>query len=484
MNAAAAPVVIPLLTGLVCVGLQSRRLRWAVSVTGGAACFLASAGLVALARAQGVVVLRFGGWPAPFGIVFAADLLGALMSAIGSWVALCTLLALLAQPHPRLDGFFHGGWHLMLAGMNGAFLTGDLFNLYVFFEVLLVASYFLLTLGSTRRQAREAFTYVAINLVASTLFLVGVALLYAAVGSVNMADLSLRIRDASPGLVQPGVFLLAVAFGVKAAIFPLYAWLPHAYMLPPGPVAAYFGGMLTKVGVYALYRLFTTLQPVRGPDPTLVSVAVLTMVLGVLGALAQEEVRRILSFHIVSQIGYMVFGLALGTPQAWAAGLFYVLHHIGVKTALLLVSAAVEASYGTGALRALSGLAHAHPFLGLSFAIPALSLAGIPPFSGFWAKVFVVQAGFQAGQVLPVAASLGVSLLTLLSMSKIFTGAFWGPPPEREAIPALHYVAIAGVGVLTLVWGLAGGWLWDLTATGAERLADPRVYAEAVLGGR
>ncbi|MDR7414820.1 MAG: proton-conducting transporter membrane subunit [Armatimonadota bacterium] len=484
MNAAAAPVLIPLLTGLLCVALPSRRLRWGVSVTGGTACVVASVWLVALARAHTVVILRFGNWPAPFGIVFAADLLGALMSAIGSWVALCTLLALLAQPHPRLDGFFHGGWHLMLAGMNGAFLTGDLFNLYVFFEVLLVASYFLLTLGSTRRQAREAFTYVAINLVASTLFLVGVALLYAAVGSVNMADLSVRMPDASPGLVRPAVFLLAVAFGVKAAIFPLYAWLPHAYTLPPGPVAAYFGGMLTKVGVYALYRLFTTLNPLRGPEPTLVTVAVLTMVFGVLGALAQEEVRRILSFHIISQIGYMVFGLALGTPQAWAAGLFYVLHHIGVKTALLLVSAAVEASYGTGALRALSGLAHAHPFLGLSFAIPALSLAGIPPLSGFWAKVFVVEAGLRAGEAFAVGASLAVSLLTLLSMSKIFTGAFWGPSPEREAIPALHYLAIAGVGVLTLVWGLGGGWLWDLTATAAERLADPGVYAQTVLGGR
>ncbi len=484
MNAAVAPVVIPLVTGLVCVSVQARRWRWTASVLGAAAGVAASGWLVVLARDHGVVVLRFGGWPAPYGIVFAVDLLGALMAAIGSWVALCTLLGLLAQPHPRLDGFFHTGWHLMLAGMNGAFLTGDLFNLYVFFEVLLVASYFLLTLGSTRRQAREAFTYVAINLVASTVFLVGVALLYAAVGSVNMADLSRTIPTASPGLVRPAVFLLAVAFGVKAAVFPLYAWLPHAYALPPGPVAAYFGGMLTKVGVYALYRLFTTLQPLRGPDPTLVAVAVLTMVFGVLGALAQEEVRRILSFHIVSQIGYMVLGLALGTPPAWAAGIFYVLHHIGVKTALLLVGAAVEAAYGTGALKALSGLAHAHPLLALSFAIPALSLAGIPPFSGFWAKVFVMQAGFQVGQSVAVAASLVVSLLTLLSMTKIFTGAFWGPPPERAPIPGLHYAAVAGVAVLTVVWGLGGAWLLDLTTEAAHRLADPVAYARAVLEGR
>jgi len=483
VNAAAAPVVIPLLSGLLCAALQRRRLRWAASVVGAVAGAAASVWLVVLAREHEVVVLRFGDWPAPYGIVFAVDLLGALMSAIGSWVALCALLALLARPHLRLDGFFHAGWHLLLAGMNGAFLTGDLFNLYVFFEVLLVASYFLLTLGSTRRQAREAFTYVAVNLVASTTFLVGVALLYAAVGSVNMADLALRLPVAPPGLVRPGVFLLAVAFGVKAAVFPLYAWLPHAYMLPSGAVAAYFGGMLTKVGVYALYRLFTTLQPLQGPAPAFVLVAVLTMIFGVLGALAQEEIRRILSFHIVSQIGYMVLGLALGTPAAWAAGIFYVLHHIGVKTALLLVAAAVEVAYGTGALPALSGLAHAHPLLGLAFAVPALSLAGIPPLSGFWAKVLVVQAGSQAGQGPAVAASLAVSLLTLLSMTKILTGAFWGPARERESIPAVHYAAIAGVGVLTVVWGLGGGWLLDLTTVAAQRLADPEAYARAVLGG-
>ncbi len=484
MNAAALPVVLPLLAGVACVVLQPRRLRWAASVAASVACVAASVWLVVLSAARGVVVLQFGGWPAPYGIVFAVDLLGALMAAIGSWVALCTLVALLAEPHPRLDGFFHAGWHLMLAGMNGAFLTGDLFNLYVFFEVLLVASYFLLTLGSTRRQAREAFGYVAVNLVASTLFLVAVALLYAAVGSVNMADLARRLPGAPAGLVRPAVFLLAVAFGVKAAVFPLYAWLPHAYALPPGPVAAYFGGMLTKVGVYALYRLFTTLHPLHGPDATLVAVAVLTMVFGVLGALAQEEIRRILSFHIVSQIGYMVFGLALGTAPAWAAGLFYVLHHIGVKTALLLVGAAVERTYGTGALRALAGLAHAHPLLAACFAVPALSLAGIPPFSGFWAKVFVVRAGLQTGEAAAVAASLAVSLLTLLSMTKIFTGAFWGPPPERERVPRLYYVAVAGVGGLTVAWGLGGGGLLEVVTLAAERLAHPAAYADAVLGGR
>jgi multicomponent Na+:H+ antiporter subunit D len=487
VSLAFAPVAIPLVAGLLCAALPGRRLRWALSVVGAGASVAASAGLVAWVHRHGVAVVYFGGWPAPYGIVFAADLLGALMAAIGSWVALCTLLAFLADPHPRLDPFFHAGWHLMLAGMNGAFLTGDLFNLYVFFEVLLVASYFLLTLGSTRREAREAFGYVAVNLVASTLFLAAVALLYAAVGSVNLADLSRRLPEAPRELVRPAVSLLAVAFGVKAAVFPVYTWLPHAYALPRGPVAAYFGGMLTKVGVYALYRLFTTVQPTRGPEPWLVAVAVLTMVFGVLGALAQEDVRRILSLHIVSQVGYMVFGLGLGTPEAWAGGLFYVLHNIGGKTALLLVGSAVESAYGSGALRVLSGLGHAHPWLGVCFAVPALSLAGIPPFSGFWAKVFLVRAGLEVGEAGAVAASLAVSLLTLLSMMKIFTGVFWGAAAERDEIPRiprLHYAAVAGMALLMVVWGLGGGVLFELTSAAARSLADPAAYADAVLGGR
>ncbi|MCS7235887.1 MAG: proton-conducting transporter membrane subunit [Armatimonadota bacterium] len=483
MNAAVAPVVVPLLTALLCVGLQARRTRWTVSLAGGGLSVLASLWLVALAHGHGVVVLRVGSWPAPYGIVFAADLLGALMSAIGSWVALWTLVALAAQPHPRLDAFFHAGWHLMLAGMNGAFLTGDLFNLYVFFEVLLVTSYFLVTLGATRRQAREAFTYVAVNIVASTILLMGVALLYAAVGSVNMADLAARIPQASPGLVRPAVFLLAVAFGVKAAVFPLYAWLPHTYAIPAGPVAAYFGGMLTKVGVYALYRLFTTLQPLHGPEPWLLAVAGLTMVLGVLGALAQEDMRRILSFHIVSQIGYMVFGLGLGTPQAWAAGIFYTLHNIAAKTALLLVSSAVEASYGTTSLRSLAGLAHAHPWLGVWFVVAALSLAGIPPLSGFWAKLLVVQAGLEAGEFAGVAVALAVSLVTLLSMLKIFTGAFWGPPPERSHISPLEHASVVGLAALTVAWGVGGGTLLELATAAARALGDPAGYVRAVLGG-
>ncbi len=490
MNLAIVPVLLPLGTAAVCAALEAERLRRWVSLGSALGTLGAAVGLVWRVQ-DGVVVLRMGGWPAPYGITFAVDGLGALMCGISSYVAAVTLWFGLREAASRYDRYRHAGWHLLLGGMNGAFLTGDLFNLYVFFEILLVASYFLLTLGVSREQAREAFTYVALNLVASTLFLVAVGLLYAATGTVNMADLARRLPAGPPALVRSGIVLLAVAFAIKAALFPLYFWLPHAYAIPPGSVAAYFGGMLTKVGVYTLYRLYGTLAPLEGPDPLWLGISGLTMVFGVLGALAQEEIRRILSFHIISQIGYMVLGLALGTREGIAAGLFYVLHHIGVKTALLLVSAAVERTWGTGHLPALSGLARVQPALGVLFLIPALSLAGIPPFSGFWGKLALLVAGVAAYAQRPdpwiplaLGCSLVVSLLTLTSMMKIFTAAFWGPARSRRRAGPELLLPVAAQAALTVVWGLGGRWLWALTWSAAGQLLDREAYVEAVLGSR
>ncbi|MDR5682487.1 MAG: proton-conducting transporter membrane subunit [Armatimonadota bacterium] len=483
MNAPVVPVVLPLLTGAMLAAVGRRRLRWTISLASAALTLAASVRLVGAVREAGIHVVPLGSWPPPFGIPFVADMLAALMCAIASFVALVTLLFVAAEPDPRRERFLHAGWHLLLAGMNGAFLTGDLFNLYVFFEIMLLASYFLLTLGNTRAQAREAFTYVAMNLTASAFFLIAVALLYSATGTLNMADLARRLPEAPPATARAGLALLATAFGVKAAVFPLYFWLPHAYAIPPGGVAAYFGGMLTKVGVYALFRLFTTIQPLGGADPLLLVVGGFTMTLGVLGALAQEEIRRILSFHIVSQIGYMVMALGLQTPLALAAGIFFVLHNIGAKTSLLLVGAAVERAYGSGKLEAVGGLAGRHPALGILFVVAALSLAGVPPFSGFLGKFALVRAGLEADQALVTAVAIAVSLLTLLSMVKIFVNVFWGAPvaPRRPVrFPTL--APVAAIAALSVAWGLGGQSLFDLTEIAARHLLDPAEYGGAVLG--
>ncbi|MEZ5176799.1 MAG: proton-conducting transporter membrane subunit [Acidimicrobiales bacterium] len=357
------------------------------------------------------------------------------------------------------------------------------------FEVMLMASYVLLTLGGRPDQVRSGMTYVVISLLASALFLVALAFVYAATGTLSLADLSTKVAELPAGVRSGLALLLIVVFGIKSAIFPLFFWLPDSYPTAPSPVTAVFAGLLTKVGVYALIRTQTLLFPAdTQPGALLLAVASLTMVVGVLGAISQHDVKRILSFHIVSQIGYMVMGLGLFTVAGLAGAVLYIVHHIVVKTSLFLVAGLIEARSGTAELDRLSGLARVEPLLAALFLLPALSLAGIPPFSGFVAKLALLDAGVGAEAWAVVAASLAVSLLTLYSMTKIWANAFWGPPREPEssvvAVGAdrrLMAGATAGLVALSLGIAVASGPLYDLAERAATDLVDRRPYIEAVL---
>lgn len=474
----ALPIVAPLLAAILLIAVSGRRAQRGLGLVGNLAALAASVTLVVLTRGGTVMPIQAGGWAAPFGITLVADMLAALMATIASLIGLMGLVFTIAAN--RDDRYVHAGWQFLLAGLNWAFLTGDLFNLYVAYEVMLVASYFLLTHGTTRRQAREAFGYVAINLVASMFFLFAVALIYSATGTLNMAHLAERVPQAPAGPVRAGAMLLLAAFGTKAAIFPLYFWLPHAYAIPPAGIAAFFGGLLTKVGVYSLFRVFTIIFPSGGPDPLLLWSAAGTMLLGVLGALAQEEIRRILAFHIISQVGYMIMGLALASQLGIAGGLFYVLHHIVVKAGLLLAGGAIEETCGTGRLDRLGGIARTNGPLAAAFTICALSLAGVPPFSGFFAKLLLVRAGLEAGQPGIVAVSLVVSLLTLMSMVKIYAAVFWGPG-EPARVPARLVVPAAVMATITVLVGLQARGLFSLTSVAASHLTAPATYVTTVL---
>jgi multicomponent Na+:H+ antiporter subunit D len=381
--------------------------------------------------------------------------------------------------------------HILLMGVCGAFLTGDIFNMYVWFEVMLIASFVLLALGSERPQIEGAIKYVTLNLMSSAIFLAAVGILYGVVGTLNMADLAVKLPEvAPPGLVTTLAMLFLVAFGVKAAVFPLFFWLPASYHTPPVAVSAIFAGLLTKVGVYALIRVFTLLfvQNVGYTHTLILVIAGLTMLTGVLGAVAQNEFRRILSFHIVSQIGYMIMGLGLFTRLALAGSVFYIVHHIIVKTNLFLVSGVAYRLHGTGELKDLGGLYQAHPMLALLFLIPALSLAGLPPLSGFFAKLALLQAGLEVGQYIIVVVALAVGLLTLVSMTKIWAEAFWKPathPPASIVLsPRTLLLPIAMLATLTVLIGLAAGPLFALSMQAADQLLNPRDYIQAVLGGR
>ena len=336
-------------------------------------------------------------------------------------------------------------FHILVMGVCGAFLTGDVFNLFVWFEVMLIASFVLLAMGGERLQMAGAIKYVAINLISSAVFLVAVGILYAVCHSLSMAELPARlaiIADSNPSLVVAMAALFAVSFAIKAGLFPVFSWLPASYHTPPAAVAAVFAGLLTKVGVYAFLRMFASVFPPLDPVfAAILVVAGATMLAGVLGAVGQGDVRRILGFHIISQIGYIVLGVGLvgaADPQvrqfAVTAAVFYTIHHILVKTNLYFVAGAIETLAGTGRLTRLGRLAQHAPLLAVLFLIPALSLAGIPPLSGFWAKLATLKAVLAAGYPLLAAAALVAGLLTLVSMMKIWNSAFWQAPPAPARI--------------------------------------------------
>jgi multicomponent Na+:H+ antiporter subunit D len=460
--------------------------------------------LVEVSR-HGVLALQVGGWPAPYGITLVADLFSAMMVVLAALMGLAVTVFEAADVGARRrDGLFAPLLHVLLLGVCGAFLTGDIFNLYVWFEVMLIASFVLLALGGERGQMEGALKYVTLNLISSAIFLAAVGILYGMARTLNLADLSSRvplIAQDHPHLVQAVAGLFVVSFGIKAAVFPLYFWLPASYHTPPVPVSAIFAGLLTKVGVYALVRVCTLVFVSESVYRLLLVLAGLTMVAGVLGAVSQFHIRRILGFHIVSQIGYMVMGLGLlASPDeavrrlGLIAALFYIAHHIIVKTNLFLVGGIARRLRGSEELDSLGGLADAAPWLAVLFLVPAFSLAGIPPLSGFWAKLAVIRAGLQAGEWLPVGAAVFAGLLTLVSMIKIWSEAFWKPEPPAGNRPApsarpAHLAWLVTPSVLlvalTLLIGLCPSVLYDLARRAAEQLLDPVAYRTAVglLGG-
>ena len=488
------PILIPLAAGaLSLLGRHSQRVQGALAVIGSIALVISAVALLLATWEQGHIVSELGSWPAPFGIVLVSDLLAAIMVLLSAVTGAATAfysLGTISIAH-RKAGYFPL-MHLLLAGVNGAFLTGDIFNLYVWFEVMLVASFSLLILGGERAQMEGAVKYVTLNLVSSALFLSAIGLLYGLVGTLNMADLSVKLAEHQDNplvMVIAGLFLMA--FGIKAGVFPLFFWLPASYHTPRIAVSSLFAALLTKVGVYALFRMFTLVFPLDSSalQPVVVFMAGATMLVGVLGAAAQFEIRRILSFHIISQIGYMVMALALYTPLALIGGIFYIIHHIIVKANLFLVAGLVFRLGGSYQLAELGGLYKRAPWLALLFLVPALALAGLPPLSGFFGKFVVIKAGVDVGSWALVAVALVVGLLTLYSMTKIWAEAFWKAAPEVDGANTLQpnlamVLPVALLCMLTVAIGVNAEAVYQLSNAAATQLLDAGGYVDAVLGER
>jgi multicomponent Na+:H+ antiporter subunit D len=490
-----SPLVLPLFLAILTL-LAWHKLVWqrVIAVSGSALLLGCGLALLGLVEREGIQVVQVGNWPPPYGISLVVDRLSALMVTVASGLALLiAIFSLGSMDEARLRFGFYPLFFVLLMGVCGAFITGDIFNLYVWFEVMLMASFVLIALGGERAQLEGALKYVILNLLSSALFLTATAVLYSLTGTLNMADLSIRLRATiAPDLVTTVAVMYMVAFSIKAAVFPLFFWLPASYHTPPVTVTALFSGLLTKVGVYALVRVFTLLflADVAFTHTLLLVLGGLTMVTGVLGAAAQYDIRRLLSFHIISQIGYLLMGLGLFSQSSLAATLYFMVHVIMAKAVLFLVAEVMYRLGGTFDLRHLGGLYRAYPWLALGFLMPALSLAGIPPLSGFFGKLALVQAGLAQGQGVIVGVSLGVSLLTLFSMTKIWQEAFW--KPAESALRPLsgswgqRFALIAPIvvmGLITIELGLWAEPLYAFALRAAAQLLDPGTYVAAVMGG-
>lgn len=491
MNSIALPLIVPFALAILLLATRSDKLsRW-IGPLGSIAMLLVALFLNYQLQQQGVISLNTGGWIAPFGIVLVVDHLSSLMLIVSSVIAF--VISLYANqnlsdeiPLSRFYFFFF----TLNMGVNGAFITGDVFNLYVWFEVMLISSFVLITLGKKKEQLEGGIKYLALNIIGSMLFLAGLGLLYGKTGTLNMAHLAEILKnDHQAALMNPSSVLFFVAFGIKAAVFPLYFWLPSSYHTPDITISSLFAGLLTKVGVYTLIRFFTLffVQDQAFWHNLLLIVAGLTMVSGGMAAASYYETRRILSYHIISQIGYMIMGLGIFTPLAIAGAIFFTIHNMIAKTGTFIAAGLIAKIKGTYELKDVGGLYKQNPLLAILFIIPAFALAGFPPISGFFAKFMLLKAGIESGQYLITAVALLTGFLTLYSMIKIWNEAFLKKQPEANTVTThvklsfADYLPLAILAAASLLMGIFASPIFEYVMEAGNQLFEPSEYIKAVL---
>jgi len=494
------PVLLPLMVAILLLFFwgKTQSQKW-ISVLGSMAVLGYNSWLFITVYTGSMLTMQAGNWEAPFGITLVADVFSVTMILLTSIAGVAvSIFSVGSISTARIRFGYFPILHLLLMGLNGAFLTGDIFNLYVWFEIIIIASFVLMTLGGGRAQLASAVNYVIMNLLASVIFLTAIAILYGIAGTLNMADLSIKVAlIENRGLVNVTALLFFVGFGIKSAVFPLYFWLPSSYHTPPSAVAAIFGGLLTKVGVYALLRVFTLIFiPDSFLSTLLLAVAALTLVTGAFGALIQSNARKMLSYLIVCHIGFMMAGLAMYTDTALTGAAFYLIHDIIVKTNVFILLGLVFIMYGSFKMPDLGGLYADYPKLALVMALVLFSLVGIPPLSGFWPKLFLFEAAFDTQSYVMIGALIFASFITLVVIAKMWSQIFWKPNPntlERiKHLPSFmelswnrRAILISPLLLLTAVSlyiGIGAENIVKLSSQIANDLMDPSGYIEAVLG--
>ncbi|SFP19711.1 Na+/H+ antiporter subunit D [Salibacterium halotolerans] len=485
------PILLPLLTGILLLFAPKQiRFQRVLSAISGAGLIAVTVFILLTVRDGGIQTLELGGWTPPFGIVLVGDMLASLLTTTTAVVSLpIVIFAMSTIGKEREQFYFYAFYQFLITGVMGAFLTGDIFNLFVFFEVMLISSYILIVHGGTKIQLRESFKYVLVNVISSAFFVVAVAYLYAVTGTLNMAQLSQRIGslDSDAPILTVIAVLFLIVFGLKGALFPLYFWLPASYTAPPSAIAAVFGALLTKVGMYSIFRTYTIIftHDTGFTHQLLAVLAACTMVIGVIGAVAHQDVKKILVYNVIVAVGFVLFGVSTLTETGMAGAVFYLIHDIVIKGALFLLLGAMIIAAGTSHLRNMGGLIKHHPRLGWMFFTAVMALVGVPPLSGFVGKLLIIQGGAQDGQYIIIAVMMAASLLVLYSMIRIFLYGFYGRIRLEKAdqhgstkgllLPCAFLIAVSAF------IGLGAESVYQMAATAAQTLHDPQIYIDAVL---
>ncbi|WP_028298167.1 proton-conducting transporter membrane subunit [Olivibacter sitiensis] len=494
------PVVAQLVTAIILLFFWGKSYpQRFISILGSLVVLLMSITLFSKVWSGNILIMESANWKPPFGIVFVADVFSSTMVLITSIVAFAvSIYSSVGIGNARQRFGYFPLFHFLMMGLNGAFLTGDIFNLYVFFEVIIISSFVLMTLGGRKTQLEGAVKYMAMNILASTIFLTGIGILYGITGTLNMADLAVKVPLVeNRNIIDITAIFFLVGFGIKSAVFPLYYWLPSSYHTPPSAVAAVFGGLLTKVGVYAILRIFTLIfVPNEFMKIVLTVLSVMTIISGGFGALIKRDVRRIFSYLIVCHIGFMIGGIALFTPIALSGVLFYLIHDILVKTNIFLISGLIRNMKGNLNTLKAGGLYARYPKISLVMALVFFSLVGVPPLSGFWPKIYLFEAGFTTHNYFFIAALIIGSFLTLYIMARLWSDVFWKNPSEGDDSLIDHFkdysrwkqallvIPICLLAIATLYVGLAAENIVVVVKHIAAEMIDTSPYIDAVLGNK
>lgn len=484
------PILISLLTGIFLIFFNKQiKIQKGISIVSTVLNFIIAILLVQSVKTNGILTVQVGSWKPPFGIVLVADMFSALLILTTSLISIaCLLYSFKAIGHERENYYYYAFFQFLITGIYGAFLTGDLFNLFVFFEVILMSSYVLLVLGGTKIQFRETLKYILVNIISSALFVIAVGFLFSVTGTLNIADLSLRIAEVEQqGILTVIAILFLIVFGLKGALFPLFFWLPGSYNSPPSVVTAIFGALLTKVGIYAIFRTYTIIF-YHKPEIThdfLVVLAGLTIIVGVIGAVSQWDVKKIVIYNIIVAVGVITFGIGVLSPDAIAGSIFYLIHDMIIKATLFLLVGTMIIITGTSNLKEMGGLIKHHPFLGWMFFISAVSLAGIPPLSGFIGKMLLVRGGLSTEHYIVAGLVVMSSLLVFYSVMKIFMNGFWRETKltQEEEVGSTKGLLFPSAILLSasIMLGLGAEWFYPYVADATEVLLNPDIYIESVL---